>query len=77
MTESFDADGRLTERRFPQAHGTGLTVTYAEFAALAGAQRARRITLKWGVSRNGMVIRLVACERLEGVNPTIFAIPEP
>jgi hypothetical protein len=77
MIESFDAGVRLTARRFPQAHGIGLTVTYAELAEFDCGERARRITLRWGGSGNEMVIRLVACERLERVDPKVFAIEEP
>jgi hypothetical protein len=73
MTERFDADGRLVARRFPQAHGIGLTVTYDDFAGSACGERARRISLRWSGSGNEMVIRLVACERLERVDPAVFA----
>ena len=77
MIESFDDGGRLVGRSFPQAHGIGLTVTYAEFAPFDCGERARRIVLRWGGSANEMVIRLVACERLERVDPGVFAIGEP
>jgi len=77
MTEGFDSAGRLISRRFPEAHGIGLDVTYDDFSLFACGERARRITLKWGVSRNEMVIRLVACERLGRVDPAVFAIPTP
>jgi len=74
MTESFDAGGRLVRRRFPEAHGIGLVVTYAEFAPSPCGELARSIELRWGGSGNEMVIRLAACERLEGVDPKVFAI---
>ena len=77
MAERIDGAGRLVARRFPQAHGIGLDVTYDDFSLFACGERARRITLKWGVSRNEMVIRLVACERLGRVDPAVFAIPTP
>jgi hypothetical protein len=77
LTERFDAAGRLVGRSFPQAHGIGLDVTYDDVAPFACGERARRITLRWGGSRNEMVIRLVACDRIEGVDPAVFAIPAP
>jgi hypothetical protein len=76
MIERFDAGGRLVERSFPQAHGIGLDVTYDDFAPFACGERARHIILKWGGSRNEMAIHLVACERLERVDPKVFAIEE-
>jgi hypothetical protein len=74
MIERFDAGGRLIERSFPQAHGIGLTVTYAELEPFACGERSRHITLKWGGSKNEMVIRLVACEILDKVDPKVFEI---
>jgi hypothetical protein len=68
---------RLVARSFPQAHGIGLDVTYDDFAPFACGERARRIALRWGGSRNEMVIRFVACDRIEGVDPAVFAIPKP
>jgi hypothetical protein len=76
MTERYDSGGRLVARSFPQAHGIGLDVTYEELAPFACGERARRITMRWGGSKNEMVIRLVACERLDRVDPAVFAIPE-
>jgi hypothetical protein len=75
LTERFDAGGRLVARRFPQAHGIGLDVTYDDFAPFACGERARRIALRWGGSANEMAIRLAACELLDRVDPAAFAIP--
>ncbi|MCP4678774.1 MAG: hypothetical protein GY854_25460 [Deltaproteobacteria bacterium] len=75
MTEVFDEDGRLKVRRFPEAHGIGVTVTYEEYELYSGRAEARRITLVWGTSPNRMVIRLVAFELLDEVNWKIFERP--
>lgn len=73
MAEAYDARGRLTARRFPEAHGVGLTVTYDGFTACPGGERAGAVTLRWGGSGNEMVIRLAACEVIEGVDPAVFS----
>jgi hypothetical protein len=81
MIERFGEGGRLISRRFPRAHGIGLDVTYDDFAPFACGERARRVTMRWGTSGNEMAIHLVACERLDKVDPAIFEIeprlPEP
>jgi hypothetical protein len=73
MTETYDGDGRLVARRFPEAHGVGLDVAYERFEACAGEERAGDITLRWGTSGNEMTIHLAACEAMRGVDPAVFA----
>ncbi len=75
MTEVFDADGRLTARRFPQAHDIGVTVHYEEYEIFSGRAEPQKITLVWGTSPNRMVIRLVAFELLDDVDREIFKRP--
>jgi hypothetical protein len=74
MAETYDAAGRLTARRFPEAHGVGLSVTYERFEPCAGAERAGDVTLRWGGSANEMTIHLAACEVMRGVDPSVFSI---
>jgi hypothetical protein len=62
LTETYGQAGELARRRFPDAHGMGLTVTYDEYATAAESRLPRRITIEWGGSSNEMVIRLVAAE---------------
>jgi hypothetical protein len=76
MIENLDAAGRLISRRFPEAHGIGLDVTYDDFAPFACGERARRVTMRWGMSGNEMAIHLVACEILDKVDPAIFEIEQ-
>jgi hypothetical protein len=73
MIEVRDAASRLEERRFPEAHGVGLTVTYRDFTACAGSERAGDISLRWGGSANEMTIHLVACEVRKDVDPAVFS----
>ncbi len=75
MVEVFDAKGRLAERRFPEAHGIGVTISYEEYELYSGRAESRRITLVWGTSQNRMVIRLVALELLDDVDREIFRGP--
>ena len=60
VIEAFDADGRLATRRFPDAHGIGLTITYKEYVNGQGRALPKRITLAWGTSKNCMVILMVS-----------------
>jgi len=73
MIEKRDAASRLEERRFPEAHGVGLTVTYRGFTTCAGSERAGDISLRWGGSANEMIIHLVACEVKKDVDPAVFS----
>jgi hypothetical protein len=59
LVEVRDADGRLTSRRFPEAHGIGLNVTYEDYSPYGDRLLPKRITLTWGTSSNRMIIRLV------------------
>jgi hypothetical protein len=70
--ERLDADGRLVERRFPDAHGVGLRISYEEFEDLGGRVEPRTIRLFWGESPNRMVIRLVAIDVLDHVDRAVF-----
>jgi hypothetical protein len=62
MIETYGAGGDLAQRRFPQAHGIGLLVTYEGWADWSGARLAGKVTLVWGQGRGTMIIRLLACE---------------
>jgi hypothetical protein len=73
MIETYDAAGRVVARRFPAAHGVGLTVTYGDFQECAGERRAGNISLRWGGSGNEMIIHLAACEIMDDVDPAVFA----
>jgi len=75
VVERLDAEGRLVERRFPAAHGVGLTVVYGEFEEISGRIEPRMIRLAWGEGPNRMVIRLVELELLDDVDPSVFAGP--
>jgi predicted exporter len=75
MIEVTDAHGRLTERRFPEAHGIGMTIRYEEYTDYSGRLEPAKISLAWGKSTNLMVIRLLTLDPLDKVDPGIFEIP--
>jgi hypothetical protein len=64
LREQYDDQGRLVSRFFPEAHGVGLTVSYADYGLRAGSELAGEIRLSWGESGNEMVIRLLEVEPL-------------
>ncbi len=65
LVESYDPEGRLTTRVFPDAHGIGLKIRYEEHSGAAGSALANRITLTWGAAGNRMVIKTVDVETTE------------
>ncbi len=75
MVERFDGQGRLVERFFPEAHGIGLTVRYAEYAEYGGHLQPSRITLSWGKSANQMIIKLLSWEIASDWDPALFDLP--
>lgn len=69
LDERYDAAGRVVERRFPDAHGIGVTVAYREHRRWGERELAGRITLQWGDGANSMVIVLLDVEELGAVDP--------
>jgi len=74
LLERGDGRGRVVERRFPEAHGTGLRVRYSEYREFAGGELAGRITLEWGAGENSLVILLLEAEVIEIVDPALFRL---
>lgn len=74
MTEAYGPDGRLLERRFPDAHGVGLVVRYEDYRVLSGRSVPKRIVLSWGKGDNRMEISLAGLETVEAVDPDIFKV---
>lgn len=66
MTEHFDADGRLTARRFPDAHGIGLFIQYDDYRSFSGRSLPVRIVLRWGNSERSLTIHTVSAETADG-----------
>lgn len=75
LSERYDERGHLLERSFPEAHGIGLQVSYAEYSERAGRELAGSITLRWGESGNEMLIRLLDARVLEEFDASGLAIP--
>ncbi|MDJ0766098.1 MAG: hypothetical protein QNJ97_24155 [Myxococcota bacterium] len=72
MVEIADDKGRIIERRFPKAHGIGLTVRYEDFRAYRDRIEPTKVTLTWGKSKNRMIIRVVDLKFLEQIDPAAF-----
>lgn len=75
LAEVRDGDDRLVERRFPAAHGVGMTIRYEGYRAWLDRVEPSTITLRWGQGTNRIVIRLVDVEYLKAVDPEIFKTP--
>jgi hypothetical protein len=75
LSETYDTAGRTISRRFPEAHGIGMTVDYEDYAVRAGRPLASRVVLSWGESGNEMVIRLLDAEELVDFDVEQLAIP--
>jgi hypothetical protein len=74
LIETRDQRGRLLERSFPRAHGTGLVVRYEEPRLVGGREVARRTTLSWGDGSNELLIVMLESEVLESVEPGLLAV---
>jgi hypothetical protein len=74
LEERYAPDGRLLERRFPTAHGIGVTIRYAEHRRSAARELAGRITLEWGDGGNSMVIVLLDVEDAGDVDPAALPL---
>lgn len=72
LIETFDEEGRLTRRVYPEAHGIGLTIDYEGFAPHLGGVMAETIRLSWGKSPSEMLIRLVGAERVPAPSSQVF-----
>lgn len=66
LEETRDEFGRIAKRRFPEAHGIGLTVLYTDYAERSGEELAGKIELSWGEGANRMVIVLLDASRATG-----------
>lgn len=76
LDERYSADGRLIERRFPAAHGIGVTIRYAAHARYGRQELAGKITLEWGSGGNSMVIVLLDAEEIGDVDPAALPLQD-
>jgi hypothetical protein len=65
LTEVIDERNRPLSRKFPEAHGIGLEVTYDDYEPVGNEVLPRQITLTWGGTSNRMVIRVVEAEPVD------------
>ena len=66
LEERYDDRGHVVKRVFPSAHGIGLTVTYEDYAEMAGRTLPKKITLHWGNKKNKMMIVMLSAEPADG-----------
>ncbi len=62
IIEKRDQEGRLTERRFPDAHTIGLNITYKDYSSFKNIALPAQIELQWGDGTRQMIIRTVSAE---------------
>ena len=72
MTEHYNAEGQLARRVFPNALSRQLVIDYQEYSTYFGRALPRKIQLVWHEGEITMVIRLVACEIQEEVDPGLW-----
>ena len=64
LEERYDERGRVVSRRFPEAHGIGMAISYSQFDEFA--DMAGKIEITWGDGSNRMVIKLLEATPVEG-----------